>query len=808
MNRYVCIHGHFYQPPRENPWLEEVEIQDSAYPYHDWNTKIAAECYAPNAASRVLDNERRIINIVNNYLKLSFNFGPTLLSWMQRNDPQTYQKILDADKESLTLYSGHGNAIAQPYNHMILPLANARDKKTQIIWGIKDFTSRFKRPPEGMWLPEAAVDLETLDIMAEQGIKFTILAPRQAKAIRKIDTQDWTDVSNASIDPKKPYICKLPSSKSIVIFFYDGPLSQDVAFGNVLDSGEKFAERLMGIFNRQDNCDQLAHISTDGETYGHHHSFADMAVAYCAYYIESNNLAKITNYGQYLEAHPAEHEVEVFENSSWSCVHGVERWKNNCGCNSGRHPRWNQNWRAPLRGALDWLRENLCAVFEDQLKRYLDSPWRARDEYAEILINRSSDTIDQFLKRHAKTELPREQKVTVLKLLEMQRQAMLMYTSCGWFFDEVTGIETIQIMNYAARAIQLANQITGINLEDTFIHLLENAPSNIDIYKNAAYAYQEFVKPSILDTHRAGVHYAISSLFDGYAKKDKMYSYSVDSLAFCNWKAGRQKLAVGRVRLSCSITLQENVITYAALYMGGHNVIAGIREYISDEAFCAMQEAIKEAFDKSDISRIIHLIDEYFDEKNYSLWHLFRDRQREILNQILDLTHNEIEVYFRKIYENQYPIMQTMHEMHIPHPKYLLDIVEFIVNLDIRRLLQEEEIRVEKIKKLSEEANKWSIEIDKVTLEYISSKKITVHMDALNERPEDITLLKFIENLLEAAKILSLDLDLWKAQNIYFELERKTHKKMLRESENNNGDAGAWIDYFNKLGQYLQIKAG
>jgi len=331
MDLFICIHGHFYQPPRENPWLEEVEQQDSAYPYHDWNERITAECYAPNIASRILDNEERIIDIVNNYSNISFNFGPTLLSWLERHKSEVYQSIIKADKESQKKFSGHGSALAQVYNHMIMPLANTTDKRTQIIWGIKDFKYRFGRKPEGMWLAETAVDLETLDIMAELGIKFTILAPHQAHRIRKIGSNDWQDVSNQKIDTKQPYLCQLLSGRSIALFFYDGPISHDVSFVNLLDNGEDFANRLLSTFS-ENQYPQIVNIATDGETYGHHHKYGEMALTYCLHYIESNNLARITIYGEYLDKFPPLYEVELYENSSWSCSHGVERWKGNCGC--------------------------------------------------------------------------------------------------------------------------------------------------------------------------------------------------------------------------------------------------------------------------------------------------------------------------------------------------------------------------------------------------------------------------------------------------------------------------------------------
>lgn len=449
MERFICIHGHFYQPPRENPWLEAIEIQDSAYPYHDWNERVTAECYAPNSASRILDGEDCIIDIVCNYDKISFDFGPTLLSWMETNAPETYQAVLDADMQSIGQRSGHGNAIAQCYNHIIMPLAHSRDKHTQIIWGIKDFEYRFKRFPEGMWLPETAVDIETLDILAESGIKFTILGPHQASKVRQIDADKWEDVSGGQIDPTRSYLCRLPSNRKISIFFYDGQISRATAFeDNLLSKGEDFATRLLSGFSDLRQWPQILNIAADGETYGHHHKFGDMALAFALNHIEANGLGRLTNYGEYLEKFPPTHEVEIIENTSWSCAHGVERWRSNCGCNARKNAGWNQEWRKPLRDSLDWLKDELSQEYVQKGKDYLKDPWQARDEYIDVMLDRSEEIIENFLKKHAVRDLAAAEKTFVLKLMETQRHAMLMYTSCGWFFDELSGTEAVQVLQY------------------------------------------------------------------------------------------------------------------------------------------------------------------------------------------------------------------------------------------------------------------------------------------------------------------------------------------------------------------------
>src|SRR5215471_15491248 len=550
MERYVCIHGHFYQPPRENAWLEFVELQDSAYPFHDWNERITAECYAPNGTSRILDGYKNVEQILNNYAHISFNFGPTLLAWMAEKKPEAYRAILAADKESQSYYAGHGSAIAQSYNHTILPLSNSRDKYTQVYWGLRDFQFRFGREPEGMWLPETAVDLETLEILVRLGIRYTILSPYQAKRIRRLNEHGWKDVCGGRVDPSMPYEVRLPSGNTIAIFFYDGPISQAIAFDNMLASGENFASRLMSAFSDESRFwPQLVHVATDGETYGHHQKHGDMALAYALNYIEMNNLAQLTNYGEYLEKHPPMFEAEIWENSAWSCSHGLERWNSNCGCNSGAYPAWSQNWRLPLRQALDWLRNVIAPAYEQKCGVLLRDPWRARNDYIDVILNREPHRRDSFFASHATHNLTDNEKTLALRLLEMQRHTMLMYTSCGWFFDELSGIETTQVIQYAGRALQLYEDVYGQSLEPMFLDRLELAKSNIPENQDGRVVYEKFVKPSVVNWRKVAAHYALRSLFEPHPEQERIYCYSVDQIDLTMNDTGRTKLAVGCAKI-------------------------------------------------------------------------------------------------------------------------------------------------------------------------------------------------------------------------------------------------------------------
>ncbi|MEW6375844.1 MAG: DUF3536 domain-containing protein [Thermodesulfobacteriota bacterium] len=807
MERYICIHGHFYQPPRENPWLEGVELQDSAYPYHDWNERINAECYARNTASRILDPEKRVIDLINNYSKISFNFGPTLLSWMERYKPKVYQAILEADQLSMERFSGHGSAIAQAYNHLIMPLANRRDKYTQILWGKKDFEKRFGRSPEGMWLPETAVDIETLEILSELGIKFTLLAPRQAKRVRRIKRgSKWHDVSEGRIDPTMAYLCVLSSDKTINLFFYDGPISQDVAFGGLLNSGEAFAQRMVSVFNDQRDWPQMVHIATDGESYGHHHRYGEMALAFCLHYIESQNLAKITNYGEYLEKHPPTHWVEFFDHSSWSCIHGVERWKENCGCNSGMQPGWNQSWRKPLRDAMDWLRDTLAPIYEEKGREYLKDPWKAREDYIEVIFDRSVKNVEKFFERNAVKELSREEKTRALKLLEMQRNAMLMYTSCGWFFDEISGIETTQVMRYSARAIQLAEELSGASIEKGYLQILEKAPSNIPEFENGAKIYEMFVKPAMLDLLRVGGHYAISSLFEEYPESTHIYYYGAESEVYDRIEGGRLRLAIGKTRIFSEITWDEEPISFAVLHLGDHNLNGGVRKFVGDEAFSTMHGEIREAFNKGDITDVIRLMDKHFGMNNYSLWHLFKDEQRKVLNQVLRSTLEGIEVSFRKIYEENYPIMSFLQSLQMPLPKPLTVAAEYIVNMDLKRVFEGEDLDTEKLESLINEAKKWSLEIDKGTIGFVATSWLNALMERLRQQPEEVASIEKIEKVLQLLKSLSVELDVWKPQNECFLIEKKHYNSMKERAAKGDDFAKRWVEIFPRFCSHFSVK--
>lgn len=797
--KYLCIHGHFYQPPRENAWLESVELQDSAAPFHDWNDRINFECYAPNTAARLLDNDKQIINIVNNYSKISFNFGPTLLSWLEKADPMTYQAIIQADKESRLAGGGKGSAMAQAYGHLILPLANRRDKETQVIWGIRDFEHRFGRKPEGMWLAETAADTESLEVLAENGIKFTVLAPRQGKAIRKIGDETWENIPSDSIDPRRAYLCKLPSGRTITLFFYHGGVAQDVAFKGLLNDGINFANAIAGSFENID-APQLIHVATDGESYGHHHRYGEMALASCLDHLEKNTDIQIINYSAFMAKFPPQWEAQIHENSSWSCVHGIERWRSNCGCNSGGRPGWNQNWRAPLRETLNWLRDELIPIYESQTAGLLKDPWAARNDYIQLVLQRGNEPLLQkFIQAHASKPLTEEEKIQLLRLMEMQRQAMQMFTSCGWFFDEISGLETDQILQYANRAIHYAEQVAGVELHEEFLQRLEKIPSNV--YENGASSYKKNVIPARVDLARVGMHYAASSLFEEYPEYLEIFNYQMSSEEFHRYEGGNQRLAFGRTKVRSKVTLSEKHFSFAVLYLGQQNIIGHISVDMPQADFDAMEAKLIPAFEQTDLGEVVGVMQDYFGSERFTYWHLFNDEKRKILGEISERSLRATETVFREIYNDNYQLMTGIKLSKIPVPETYLTAVKFILNHDLVAMFSSgNTFSIRTLKRLIAEFKKWEVKLtNRSSLRLSITERVYLELQLiLQEKEKALERMRLLNLVMENLKELEMDLNIWKGQNFYFSASRQM--KRFQYSIH-------WWAEWTKLGKHFGVKA-
>jgi len=602
------------------------------------------------------------------------------------------------------------------------------------------------------------------------------------------------------------YELSLPSGRKLTVFFYDDTIARAVAFGGLLVSGENFARRLTSAFSEERSWPQLVHIATDGETYGHHHRYGEMALAYALHYIESNNLAQITNYGEYLGKYPPTHEVEITENTSWSCAHGIERWRSDCGCNTGQHPAWNQAWRAPLREALDWLRDTVAPKYEEKARQFLKDPWVARNDYIEVILDRSPENIQRFLGQHATHELSESERITVPKLLELQRHAMLMYTSCGWFFDELSSIETVQVIQYAGRVVQLAEELFGDAVEPHFLGLLEPAKSNIPEYGDGRRIYEKLVKPAIIDLTKVAAHYAVNSLFEERNKQQKVYCYTINIEDYLSFEAGGAKLAVGWVKVASEITQESADLSFGVVHSGDHTVNAGVRGYQGEEAYQAMVLEITQLFLASDFPEVIRLLNTHFGTSTYSLRSLFRDEQRKVLGYVLESTLTGLEAVYRQMYGQHYPLMRFLTDLGNPLPKAFHSAAEFILNSDLRRALSGVALDVEYIRGLLDEARVWNVDLDTEGLGYLLQQTLGKMMAKFVSTPEVLPLLKDLGAAVALARSMPFVVDLWKVQNLYYEMLRIIYPEFQKRAQQGDEVVGEWLTEFVSLGQQLSIR--
>lgn len=801
--RYVCVHGHFYQPPRESPWLEAIEEQDSAAPWHDWNERITAECYAPNAAARVLDGEDRIVHILNNYSRMSFNFGPTLLTWLETHAPNTHAAIVAADALSMERFGGHGSAMAQAYNHMIMPLANLRDKLTQVRWGLVDFELRYRRKPEGMWLPETAVDTETLEVLAAEGITFTVLAPRQALAVRRKGEKEWLDMRGGRIDPSMPYEIELPSGRTIAVFFYDGPVSQAVAFERLLANGEHFAGRLMSVFDNRRTWPQLVHIATDGETYGHHHRHGEMALAWALERIESSGLAKLTNYGEFLERHPPTHQARIVEATSWSCAHGVERWRSDCGCRTGSPAEWTQAFREPLRKALDGLRDALTQPFEQAAERIFVDPWKARDEYIHVILRRSPDTIDTFFRKHERSSTNLDERRQGLRLMEMQRQAMLMYTSCGWFFDDLSNIETVQVLQYAGRAIELAESTFRENFEGPFLETLGQARSNIAEMGDGRRIWERFVTKARVDLPAVTAHHAVSLIQDG---PPSTYCYDVQTEGMETFEDHGAKLILGHARVESRITLDSERHVFAVLHLGDHRLAGGVSADVEPEARAEVRAEVVRMFQAGDVDGAMRVILRACDRPIDSLDAVFPDAQRRFVLRLLDSTVTEVLGAQRALYERYSPLLRRLAPLHSPIPRTLLVAGELVIGADLLRAAREVPANVQTMRKLLDQAKEQHLHIDKSAMTFALGQSVELLAERMATQPEDPSSYEDLDRVIEFAERAGFRLDLWRTQNLFYGLAHSRFPAVRISAETGDAASRNLHAAFKGLAERLRVR--
>lgn len=771
LKKYLTIHGHFYQPPRENPWLEQVELKESASPFHDWNERVSAECYAPNSISKIVGNGNKVLDIVNNYAHMSFNMGPTLMSWLENHDRYTYEHVIQADIDSVNEFGGHGNALAQVYNHIIMPLANERDKITQTLWGIRDFQKRFGRMPEGIWLAETACDDETLGVLSDCGIKFTVLSPYQAEKVKAFDDAEFTDVSHGEIDTTKAYRYKIKcrNGKYIDLFFYNAQISQAVAFEELLQDGGRFVEKLKTGISPAQDFSRLTNIATDGESYGHHTKFGDMALAYVLRIKAGDEGFTITNYGQYLEKHPPVDEVIIKPVSSWSCCHGVGRWKEDCGCSTGGMTGWNQKWRKPLREGLDNLRDKLVDLTENEGKKYFKDVWQARNNYIDVVLDRNN--IESFLQENTLENLDENDNINALKLMEIQRQAMLMYTSCGWFFNEISGIETIQIMKYAARAMQLAKSFSDEDLEDQFVETLKEAKSNIPGYGNGKDIWNNYVKPSVINFKQLASVWAVTSIYRDYSKNTDLYCYKITKHHYKKISKGYTNLIVGHVEIKSKITLEKANMMFALLQYSGGDFHCAVRDYDGEESYMNIIKNILHAYQLYPPTETIRLLDEYFGKKYFTLKDTLIEERREILKALFKNETSKIQSLYKDVYEEGKGSVLHLKNLGLDVPIEFKLAAKYTLSQEFNAIFKHEncfdEESIQSASDIIKEAEELEVKLHKEETDKFFSDVITTRVKDFVSTLDTDKLDKALE-IFEFSKMLELSPNISVAQNIYF----------------------------------------
>jgi hypothetical protein len=770
--KWVCIHGHFYQPPRENPWLEAIEPQPSAHPYRDWNERITAECYRPNTAARVVDGQGSIIQIVDNYQRMSFNVGPTLMSWLETNAPDVHTALVEADKASVKRFGGHGSAMAQAFNHMIMPLASARDQATQVKWGIADFKRRFGRAPEGMWLPECAADTPSLEALAAEGIAFTVLAPHQAKAWRPAGGE-WR---TSAVDPGRVYKYKLPSGRSIDLFFYDGATSQAVAFERLLSDGHHIISRMTARGTVEDAKPTLCHIATDGETYGHHHRYGDMALAWALSQVEQGwNGTRLTNYGEFRTKVPATWEAQLVENSSWSCAHGVSRWREDCGCNSGGRPGWNQKWRKPLRDTLDWLREQTYATLDTVGGAVFKDPWAARDAYIDVLLD-GSEARERFLTAHVKDALTTETRVRALSLMEMARHAMLMYTSCGWFFDDLSGIETVQCMQYAARVAELIQVARGISVESELVDRLAVARSNLADEGDGRRVWAQRVRPARIDPEKVCAHVAVHALVEPTVPDvAPVEGFLVELDDRIERRSGRARMVAATVKVKSALTEQSIALCFAGLHLGEQHVTGGVRPPPPASEWTAITKELRDSLETGDVFAAQRTIDRHFPGAHLSLGALLPGSRERVLSAVLGDAIHEVEEQVGDSYEQHAPLIRWLVAHELPVPETLHTVAEVALRRRVLGNLRAPNASFPALREHIAEAAEVKVSLDTPEIALAASEGLRKLIDQVAMNPEgpaglDPNALDTVARAAEVAARMRSNVDLWFAQNATWRL--------------------------------------
>jgi alpha-amylase/alpha-mannosidase (GH57 family) len=766
----LVVHGHFYQPPRENPWTDLIDREPGAQPFHDWNERVHAECYRPNAFARISDSYGRVERIVNNYSRLSFNFGPTLLAWLERSFPDTYARVLEADRESARRLGGHGNAIAQGFHHAILPLCNERDRRTQVRWGLTDFRLRFRREAESLWLPETACDDATLETLIEEGLRFVVLSPTQAERVRPIGSHDWSAVADGNINTTIPYryFHRDGSGRSLAVFFYDGQIARAVAFENLLAS----SRTLIAACERAAHTGaQIVSVATDGESYGHHYRWGDRCIAYALETEGPRRGFRVTNYGEFLDEHEPAFEVQIKkgpnaagafmsspndesssngggahtnerqgEGTSWSCPHGVGRWARDCGCHAGAPEGWNQRWREPLRAALDILRDDLAPKFESAAGELFRDPWAARDDYVELLVDRLA-TREVFFRRHAAHALSRDEEVRALTLLESQRAALTMYTSCGWFFNDISGIETLQVLRYAGRAIELTSELGLSPPLDAFLERLAETESNIG--GNGASIFLRTIERSRVTPQRVAAHVAICNLIETeeHAAVCESSGYSYQKKDFLKRRHGRVTLATARLTLEEAATGRAREFALAAMHFGEIDYYCALRPFEGVEKFEAASERLWTQLRAASLPVLLRVAQEEFGPEEFDIEALLPQGHGHLSRSVFDKITRRFREGYEHLYEEHRRVVERLQEIGFSPPPELRLAAEMTLSRRLELELREQRRGVGSVGdyslavEIAREAARHGYRIDRTSVTTVFEETVTDAARLAVERP-------------------------------------------------------------------------
>jgi hypothetical protein len=588
-----------------------------------------------------------------------------------------------------------------------------------------------------------------------------------------------------------------------VLFFYNAELARGVAFERLLDSGDHFGERLVAAFQSDTDEPQLVHLATDGETYGHHHRFGEMALTFALHELKRRGLVRVTNYGEYLALHPPSWEVEIHENTAWSCAHGIERWRADCGCHSGGQPGWTQQWRAPLRAALDWLQDALDPLFEQQATGLLHDPWAARNAYIDVLLDRTIERIDAFFTQHARRSLGQEEKILARGLLEMQRHRLLMFTSCGWFFDEISGLEATQILRYAARAIEFA-KVWRPTLESEFVDRLRQAPSNVRELGHGGQVYLQKVTPSRVDFPRVVANQAICRILEPGQGRAALPAIQVTHTDYEEDAYGTTALGVGRMTLTSQATLEIQEFAFAALKFSGHDVHCVVSNQLVGDQYTRTKEELLRIFSRHSLSEVVRTLDRQLGETYYTARDLLLDDRRRVLARVSEGVLERLETTYLQLYRENRRLMEYLYELDIPLPQGFTLAAGFLVNRSLSRAvatLVEKESDGEAIEEILTEARKWRVPLATSEVEQQLCNAVEEHLAALLSDPlsgRGVTAV----HLLEVGDRLGIVLNLWWAQTVFAQVCHR-HLRALLSRRRHEEPAAQQVTLLRHLGERL-----